>query len=65
MANEKPLKTDDKVCVIVKLFPYEKKAFENWITGKYHSFSDAIRSHIRNVTGVKPDCQPKTRSLKS
>lgn len=50
----------DKVAIYIELFPYEKKAFEEWVQGKFHSVADAIRSHIRKVTGLDPESQEKT-----
>lgn len=48
---------NQKVTLTVGLFTHEKQAFENWIKGKYHSTSDALRSHIRKVTGLDPESQ--------
>ena len=58
MAN--PNNNQKKVAIYVELHPYEKEAFEEWIQGKFHSVADAIRSHIRKVTGLDPECQKKS-----
>jgi len=50
----------DKVAIYIELFPYEKQAFEKWVQGKFHSVADAIRSHIRKVTGLDPESQEKS-----
>ncbi len=54
MENENEPK---KVLLQVELFPYEKEAFVSWIQGKYASITDAIRCHIRKVTGLDPESQ--------
>ncbi|MHC4121965.1 MAG: hypothetical protein ACYSSI_00195 [Planctomycetota bacterium] len=48
-----------KVVIAAEVFPYEKEAYEEWVRGKFHSVADAIRSHIRKVTGLDPECQEK------
>jgi len=53
--NNKPQKT----ALFIDVFPYEKEAFEKWIRGRYHSIADAVRSHIRKVTGLDPETQEK------
>ena len=50
----------DKVAIYIELFPYEKQAFEEWVQGRYHSVADAVRSYIREVTGLKPESQEKS-----
>ena len=44
-----------KVILQIELFPYEKEAFSRWIKGRYASYTDAIRSHIRKVTKLDPE----------
>ena len=56
--NNKPQKT----ALFIEVFQYEKEAFERWIQGRYHSIADAIRSHMRKVTGLDPEKQEKNNS---
>jgi len=56
MANKQNT-NQNKTAIYIELFPYEKEAFEEWVMGKFHSVSDAIRSHIRKVTGLDPESQ--------
>lgn len=57
--NQKPndKSNQNKTAIYIELFPFEKEAFEAWVNGKFHSVSDAIRSHIRKVTGLDPESQ--------
>ena len=46
-----------KVVLYIELHPFEKAAYLKWIQGRYHSISEAIRCHIRKVTGLDPESQ--------
>ena len=60
MDNNNKNEPNQKTSVTFELFPREKQAFKNYIKGKYHSISDALRSHIRKVTGLDPESQEKS-----
>lgn len=49
-----------KVVVAAEVYPYEKEAYVKWIQGKYHSVAEAIRCHIRKVTGLDPESQEQS-----
>lgn len=59
MDNNNQKANQTKTAIYIELFPSEKEAYEQWIEGKFHSVSDAIRSHIRKVTGLDPESQEK------
>jgi len=46
-----------KAAIYIELHPFEKEAYLKWIQGRYHSVSEAIRCHIRKVTGLDPESQ--------
>lgn len=48
-----------KAAIYIELHPFEKEAYLKWIQGRYHSVSEAIRCHIRKVTGLDPESQEK------
>lgn len=47
----------NKSAIYIELHPFEKEAYLKWIQGRYHSVSEAIRCHIRKVTGLDPESQ--------
>lgn len=55
MANSK--NNLDKVVISAEVYPFEKEAYLKWIQGKYHSVAEALRCHIRKVTGLDPENQ--------
>jgi len=59
MTENQNNQTKQMTAIYVEVFPYEKEAFEKWVAGKFHSTADAIRSHIRKVTGLDPELQEK------
>ncbi|HUX80329.1 MAG TPA: hypothetical protein VMW10_11405 [Alphaproteobacteria bacterium] len=56
---DNPSNNQVKVVVSAEVFPYEKEAYKKWWQGKFHSEADAIRCHIRKVTGLDPESQEK------
>ena len=48
--------------IYVEVYPYEHDAYKAWMQGKFHTISDAIRSHMRKVTGLDPQKQEKNNS---
>ena len=54
---------NNKVVISAEVFPYEKAAYEKWVSGKFHSVADAIRCHVRKVTGLDPECQEDSQNI--
>jgi len=63
MKEPKQNNSQDKVAIYVEVFPYEKAAYEEWVAGKYHTVADAIRCHIRKVTGLDPESQGNSENI--
>lgn len=63
MTNSK--NNQDKVVISAEVYPSEKEAYLKWIQGKYHSVAEAIRCHIRKVTGLDPESQAENNQALS